>query len=275
MGRQLNILKRAMWNLFENAGFSMSGAVAFTFLLSLFPFCIFLSALAATIGGRELAAYAVAQLFQLVPEPVAMALAPEIERVMGRSQYGLLTVGAAIALFFATSAVETLRAALNVAYRVKEGRSYIFCLLQSAFLVLMTAAGMLALAWGVVVGPVVAQTIDSDAVYWLLAQDKFSVALRYVVVLAVITVQLLAYHLFLTAGNRSLWEVWPGVLLSVLLWIVLAQIYSRWLGISDYSRFYAGLTQLFTALIFFQVTAMVVILGAEFNRALGEVKASA
>jgi len=275
MGQRLNILRLAMWNLFENCGFSMSGAVAFTFLLSLFPFCIFLGALAATVGGRELAAYAVAQLFQAVPEPVAKALAPEIDRVMGSSQYGLLTVGAAIALFFATSAVETLRAALNLAYRVREGRSYLFCLTQSAFLVLMTAAGMLALAWGVVVGPVLAQSINSEAVHWLLAQDRFSVAVRYAVVFGVTTAQLLAYHLFLTAGRRSFWEVWPGVLLSVALWILLAQIYSRWLGINDYSRFYAGLTQLFTALIFFQVTAMVVILGAEFNRALGEAKASA
>ena len=95
MERRLNILRLAMWNLFQNCGFSMSGAVAFTFLLSLFPFCIFLGALAATLGGRELAAYAVAQLFQAVPEPVAKVLAPEIERAMGRSQYGLLTVGAA------------------------------------------------------------------------------------------------------------------------------------------------------------------------------------
>ena len=275
MGRQLNILRRAMWMLFQNAGFSMSGAVAFTFLLSLFPFCIFLGALAGTIGGRELATYAVAQLFQAVPEPVALALAPEIERVMGTSQFGLLTVGAAISLFFATSAVETLRAALNGAYRVKEGRSYLFCLMQSAFLVLMTAAGMLAVTWGVVVGPMLAARIDNEAVHWLLDLDRFSVSARYAVVLVVTSAQLLAYHLFLTAGKRSFWDVWPGVLLSVVLWILLAQIYARWLGISDYSRFYAGLTQLLSALIFFQVTAMVVILGAEFNRALSEAKASA
>ena len=172
-------------------------------------------------------------------------------------------------------AFETLRAALNMAYRVKEGRSYLFCLMQSLFLVLMTAAGMLALAWGVVVGPVLAQSIDSEAVHWLLAQDSFSVVLRYAVVLCVTTAQLLTYHLFLTAGRRSFWDVWPGVMLSVVLWILLAQLYSRWLAISDYSRFYAGLTQLFTALIFFQVTAIVVILGAEFNRALSEVKANA
>ena len=150
--------------------------------------------------------------------------------------------------------------------------------MQSLFLVLLTAAGMLALAWGVVVGPVIAQSFDSEAVYWLhwlMAQDRVSVVLRYVLVLCVISAQLLTYHLFLTAGKRSFWDVWPGVLLSVVLWILIAQLYSRWLGISDYSRFYAGLTQLFTALIFFQVTAMVVILGAEFNRALSEVKANA
>jgi membrane protein len=264
-----------MWTLFQNAGFSMSGAVAFTFLLSLFPFCIFLGALAGTIGGRELATYAVAQLFQAVPEPVAMALAPEIERVMGTSQFGLLTVGAAISLFFATSAVETLRAALNGAYRVKEGRSYLFCLLQSAFLVLMTAAGMLAVAWVVVVGPMLAANIDNEAVHWLLDRSRYSVGVRYGIVLVVTSVQLLAYHRFLVAGRRSIWDVWPGVMLSVVLWIVLAQLYARWLVINDYSRFYAGLTQLLSALIFFQVTAMVVILGAEFNRALGEAKASA
>ena len=273
MALQLNILRRAMWMLFQNAGFSMSGAVAFTFLLSLFPFCIFLGALAATIGGRELATYAVSQLFQAVPEPVAMVLAPEIERVMGTSQYGLLTVGAAISLFFATSAVETLRAALNGAYRVKEGRSYLFCLLQSAFLVLMTAAGMLAVTWGVVVGPMLAANIDNEAVHWLLDRGQYLVGVRYGIVLVVTSAQLLAYHLLLVAGRRTFWDVWPGVMLSVVLWIVLAQLYARWLGISDYSRFYAGLTQLLSALIFFQASAMVVILGAEFNRALSEAKA--
>ena len=108
MQRRLGILRRALWRLFEDSGFSMSGAIAFSFLLSLFPFCIFLGALAGTIGGRDLATYAVQQLFELAPEPVANALAPEVERVMGRSQFGLLTLGAAVSLFFATGAIEKI-----------------------------------------------------------------------------------------------------------------------------------------------------------------------
>lgn len=272
-GAEHRVLQRALWTLFEDSGFSMAGAVAFSFLLSLFPFCIFLGALAGTIGGRDLAAYAISQLFEAVPDPVAVALAPEVERVMGQSQYGLLTIGAAISLFFATSAIESLRAALNVAYRVKETRSYLWCIAQSSLFVFASAAGMLVMAWGVVIGPALAAKTNSTAVTWLLSHSFLT---RYAIVLAVITAQLFAYHIWLVAGRRAVRGVWPGVLLSVALWLLAAAVYSTWLTISDYTRFYAGLTQLLSALIFFQVTAMIVILGAEFNRALAEArKASA
>lgn len=272
MGEKLKVLRRAFRTLVEDSGFSMAGAIAFTFLLSIFPFCIFLGAIAGTIGGRELAAYAVSQLFQAVPEPVAKALAPEVERVMGQSQYGLLTIGAAVSLFFATSAVESLRAALNVAYRVKEGRSYLWCLAQSSMFVFVTAASMLVVAWGVIVGPAIAANANSATVDWLVAHGLFSPPTRYTIVIAVTLAQLFAYHLWLAAGKRRIWEVWPGVALSLALWLLSASLYSRWLAVSDYTRFYAGLTQLLSALIFFQVTGMIMILGAEFNRALAEAR---
>lgn len=272
MRRQLDIWRRAIYTLVEDSGFSMAGAIAFSFLLSLFPFCIFLGALAGTIGGRPLATYAIQQLFEVVPEPVAKALAPEIERVMGRTQIGLLTLGAAISLFFATAAIESLRAALNVAYRVKEGRSFLWCLGQSAFFVLVTAIAILVMAWGVVVGPAVAAASNSVAVHWLLDHGLFSPLTRFSIVIAVTALQLLAYHLWLAAGRRSFWDVWPGVLTTMVLWLLAASVYSRWLAFSDYSVFYAGLTQLLTALIFFQYTGIIIILGAELNRALAEAR---
>lgn len=275
MQARLNLWHRALRRLFEDSGFAMAGAIAYSFLLSLFPFCIFLGALAGTIGGRDLANYAVRQLFEVVPLPVAQALTPEVERVMGQSQYGILTFGAAISLIFATSAIESLRSALNAAYRVKEGRSYAFCIAQSSFFVFLTATAILTVAWGVVVGPAIAQSSGSVALHWLIDHGLFATPTRYSIVIAVTMVQLVAYHLWLAAGKRSLWEVWPGVLISMVLWLVAAALYSRWLAISDYAKFYAGLTQLFSALIFFQYTGVIIILGAEFNRALADVKAAA
>ena len=209
---------------------------------------------------------------QLAPAPVVEAIAPEVMRVMGQSRFGLLTIGALIALFFATSAVESLRAALNIAYRVKEKRSYLWCLAQSAVFVILSAVGMLALTWGVVVGPQMAAGLKPSWLLWLTDQGWTALLGRYGIVVIAIGGQLLAYHLWLAAGSRGLGDVLPGVLLSLLLWIAAAQLFGSWLSISDYSRFYAGLTQIMSALVFFQVSAVVVILGAELNRGILEMR---
>ena len=267
---------RAIWNsiyqLFADSGFSMAGAVAYSFVLSLFPFCIFLGAFAGYFGGAELARSAVNELFQVLPGPVASAIEPEVMAVMGQSRFGLLTVGALIALFFATSAIESLRAALNIAYRVKETKSYPACVMQSCFLVLLSALGLLAMAWGVIVGPQLAERFKP---HWLLLMSDggwTGFLVRYVIVVSLIGAQLLAYHLYLAAGNRRISDVLPGVALSIVLWILEANLFTSWLKVSDYSRFYAGLTQVMSALVFFQMAAIIVILGAEVNRALAEVR---
>lgn len=266
-------LREALWRLYEHSGFAMAGAVAFSFVVSIFPFAIFLGALAGIYGGRELAAAAVDQLFQILPEPVAKGLAPEVENVVGRSRVDLMTVSGFIALFFATSAIETLRAALNGAYRVHETRPYPLCLLISMLFVLVSAVSMLVLTWAVVVGPNLAAGFK--AATWLKEHfdtSWFALATRYALAAGVIAVQLIAFHLWLAAGNRTLAEVWPGVVLSVVLWMGLAAGYSYYLDFSDYTRFYAGLSQLMVALIFFQATAVVILLGAEMNRGIIEVR---
>jgi membrane protein len=270
--RQLKSISQAFYELFADSGFSMAGAVAYSLVLSLFPFCIFLGTIAGYFGGEALAKQAVEQLFEMAPAPVVEAIAPEVMAVMGQSRFGLLTFGAVIALFFATSAIESLRAALNVAYRVKERRTYFMCLLESSMFVVLSAIGMLVLAWGVVVGPQVATRFKPDWLLWLADTGWVALLVRYAIVIAAIGSQLVAYHLWLAAGQRRLGDVWPGVLLSIVLWLIAAQLFGSWLTISDYSRFYAGLTQIMSALVFFQVSAIIVILGAELNRGIVEVK---
>src|SRR5262245_19316917 len=102
--RRPRAILEALYRLYEHSGFAMAGSVAFSLLLSLFPFFIFLGALASVMGGRDLAASAVELLFQQLPKPVAEGLAGEVEAVVGRSRVDLLTLSAGIALFFATSA---------------------------------------------------------------------------------------------------------------------------------------------------------------------------
>jgi membrane protein len=270
--RQSRTVVGAFYALYADSGFAMAGAVAFSFVLSLFPFCIFLGAVAGLFGGEALAKQGVERLFEIAPAPVAQALAPEVMAVMGRSRFDLLTYGALISLFFATSAIESLRTALNVAYRRKEKSPYFVSLLKSTLFVILSAVGVLVLTWGVVVGPEMAARIKPDWLLWLADEGWLALIVRFAIVIGAIGVQLLAYHLWLAAGRRSLADVWPGVLLSIVLWIIAARLFSYWLTFTDYSRFYAGLASIMSALVFFQVSAIIVILGAELNRGLLEIK---
>jgi membrane protein len=265
----------AIYRLYEHSGFSLAGAVAFSFVVSLFPFCIFVGALSGIFGGRELATRAVAQLFDILPEAVASALAPQVESIMGSSRIDLLTVSGFLALFFATSAVETMRAALNGAYRVQEKRPYPLCLLISMCFVFVSAVAMLVPTWALVFGPAISAQIAEFEPEWaksLLESTWMDTFQRYALAIVVITGLLLAFHLWLAAGRRRLADVWPGVIVSVVLWILVASLYSHYLDLSDYTRFYAGLSQLMIALIFFQFTAIIIILGAEINRGIMELK---
>ena len=275
--RRIGKLFEALYRVYEHSGFAMAGAVAFSFVVSLFPFCIFLGALSGVFGGRILAESAIAQLFHILPEPVAKGLTPEVEAVMGSSRIDLLTLSAFLALFFATSAIETLRAALNGAYRVHETRPYPLCLLISMLFVFVSAISTLVLTWAVVVGPgvigpAIAAHFKTEWVKTIFDSSWLGPWVRYALAGAVIAVQLLAFHLWLAAGRRRLADVWPGIALSIVLWLTLAALWSNYLAITNYSLFYAGLSQLMVALIFFQFTAITILLGAEFNRGIIEMK---
>jgi len=131
---------------------------------------------------------------------------------------------------------------------------------------------MLVLTWAVVVGPGLAARFEPSWVRSVLDSSWLAAGFRYALAGAVITAQLFAFHLWLAAGKRSILDVWPGVALSVVLWLTIAGLYSYYLNFSDYTRFYAGLSQLMVALIFFQLTAIIIILGAELNRGIMELK---
>lgn len=260
----------ALYRLYQNSGFAMAGAVAFSFIVSLFPFTVFLGAVAAVLGGRELAAEAVALVFAQLPKSVADVIAPQIELVAGESRVGLMTVSGLLALFFATSANETLRAALNGTYRVDETRPYLVCLGLSALFLLLTAIAMLALTWLLVVGPNVVVLWNIPVLTSFFEGSLFSGILRYGLTGLALAVYLLGVHLWLAAGRRRLAEVWPGVLLTIFLMLGLAALYSRYLAFSTYTQFYEGPTQVMVALIFFQAAGIAILLGAELNRGIIE-----
>jgi membrane protein len=257
---------RAAWRLvMQDEGLELSGYIAFTAFFSLFPFVIFLAALAGFLGDRETANEFIGAMFDLLPADVAETLAPAVREVMGARQGGLLTVGILTTLWFASSGIEALRAGLNRAYGVSEQRALWRLRLQSILFVIAGGLTMFFLSAAVILGPllwrVLGPTLDD-----LLGTELAFLTLRHLAATLLLWGALMLLHRWLPNTRQAYRRVLPGVCATTLLWLVGASLFSWYIGhLADYSAFYGSLGGVAITLMFFYVTAIIFLFGAEFN----------
>src|SRR2546422_681693 len=77
--------------------------IAQSSLRALFPFLIVLTSLSGFFGSKELADQAVELLLQVWPKQVADSLSGEIHDVLTTSRGDILTIGAVLAVYFASN----------------------------------------------------------------------------------------------------------------------------------------------------------------------------
>lgn len=252
----------------QHDGMMRASAISFSSLFALFPFLIFLTALAGAVGNSTQALNFVSLSLANLPDEVAETLRPVISEVVGGDKGGILTLSMLATLWTAGSGVEALRDALNSAYDVEQLRSFWLRRLQGAIIVITAALVILFTMSGFVFLPLLWDPLTS----WLDIRDASFAAISTVqglfAVLLVLTGVTLLYR-FLPNVPQRLAEVVPGMLLAGLLWFALLFGFSWYL--SSFGRFavvYGSLGGIVITLLFFYLSAATLILGAEFNAAL-------
>jgi membrane protein len=202
---------------------------------------------------------------------VATPIAAEIQNVLTTARGGILTIGVALALFFASSGIESLRIGLNRAYKVTEERSWWLLRLESIAYVLVAAVALLALAFLVVLAPLIFATAVRYAT-WLTPLLPLLNFLRLAVAAVVLIVALFIAHKWLPAGRRRLSGIAPGIVATMMLWLVAGEVFGSYLADFAYTyvTYYAGLASAMIALVFLYLTAAIFIYGGELNAAIAE-----
>ena len=70
----------------------------------------------------------------------------------------------------------------------------------------------------------------------------------------------------------ELLRLWPGITITLALWVVAAAIFAAYLEHANYAATYAGLAGAVTAIFFLYLVALAMIFGAEFNAALSRLR---
>jgi membrane protein len=256
----------AFWQFNAEDGWAIASHIALSTLMAMFPFFLVLTALAGIIGSEELADEAAKLLLESWPEEVAGPIVREIHNVLVGAHGQALTVGAALALYFASSGIESLRIGLNRAYTVVETRPMWLLRVESIGYVILAAIGLLALSFLVLLAPLIWATLLRR----FPAIEPFSevvTLVRLAVASVLLIVPLFVLHKWLPAGRRRLAHIWPGVLATLVLWLVAGIAFGRYLAdfAFTYSIYYAGLASPMIALVFLYFTASIFIYGGDLN----------
>jgi membrane protein len=267
--RCLRIATDAFVRFAADDGWAIASHIALSALMALFPFLLVVTAVAGIFGSRYLAEEAANILLEAWPEQVAGPIALEIHGVLSSASGELLTIGLLIALFFASSGVEGLRVGLNRAYDVAEPRSWWLLRLESIAYVVVGAIALLAFAFLVVLAPLIWSRLirympGLQPLAWLITFVRFAVAA------VVLIVALVIVHKWLPAGRRTLLQITPGILATIVLWLAGGEIFGRYLAefAFTYAYYYAGLASVMIALVFLYLSASIFIYGGELNAAI-------
>ena len=260
----------AFYTFLADDGWAIASHIALSTLMALFPFLIVLTSLAGFIGSKELADQAAGLLLQVWPKQVADSLSGEIHDVLTTTRGDILTIGAVLAVYFASNGVEALRVALNRAYSVIEPRRWYWLRLESIGYTLLAAFTALAMAFLIVLGPLILEAARRHIPIIVETNENLLNIARYSITILALVVALFVLHAWLPAGRRSFWQILPGIIFTLAASMISGTVFGQYLArfANNYVTMYAGLASVIIALVFLYFLAAIFVYGGELNAAI-------
>ena len=260
----------AFYTFLADDGWAIASHIALSTLMALFPFLIVLTSLAGFFGSKELADQAAALLLQTWPRQVADTISGQIHDVLTTTRTDALTIGAVLAVYFASNGVEALRVALNRAYAVVEQRRWYWLRLESIGYTLVAAFTSLAMAFLIVLGPLIIEAVRRHFPIAVDANERFLHLSRYSITIAALIVALFILHKWVPAGRRSFLQILPGIVFTMVASLLSGMTFGQYLArfADRYVTMYAGLASVVIALVFLYFIAAIFVYGGELNAAI-------
>jgi membrane protein len=264
--RTFDVLWEAIDRFNRNDGSAMAGFIAFSGLLSIFPFLIFAATLTGILIGDGQSARVIDALFDIAPEHVARTLEPVVSEVLGKRSQEVLTLSAVFAIWVASNAVEAFRIAFDRAYAVADPRGFLQNRAMAIVIVFIGALVAALLGLSIVLSPLILRIASEIGKVPIPAAAAYT---TYFFGMLVFVGFVLLMHRVLPARSFTARRLWPGVLVTTVLWMLAAWAFSIYLGATPtYTVTYGTLAGVIITLMFFYLTGAVIIFGAEVNAAM-------
>jgi membrane protein len=243
-----------------------SAALAFYLLFSIFPFLIFISAL---LGLLQLNVAGIMQaLSEVLPREVVRLAGIYLNYVGSNSSLRLLLFGLLFSVYFPMRAANALMHSVRTAYHLGPPPNAVIHWLKTfLYTVLLIAAIALTLTLMTVGERFLLYAVEQFRLPVLIAE--LWVNLRFPVII-VVGYFALFFLYAMAQDHRPRWrDLWPGTLASLAGWVLLNWLYSFYVNhIAHYSALYGSIGTVIVLLVWLNLSATVLIMGAEMNGTL-------
>jgi len=263
VGKMKELLLQLYTRSKKNEITARGAQLSYFFLLSVFPFLIFLITLIENIPLTQQAT--LDQLSLLLPEAAITVVEQIIREVDAADNVTLKSLGFFSALWLASRGTFALIKSINRAYNLKENRSFLKLIATEVFatlaimLIVLCTLGLL--VFGRFLGELVFQYIGLE--------DIFSVLwtiLRYVVLLLIVFISFMLFFLYSPNCRLRLKDVYPGAIFSTLGWFFASQLFAIY--INNFGSFfitYGSIGGIIVFMIWFYISSLTLLLGGEIN----------
>lgn len=263
----LTIVKRTAKAFSEDDMSTYAAALAYRALFSIFPFVLFLMAMLGFLHLPDFFDWLREQAALLLP-PIALEQVNPVIDQLQQSQGGLLSFGILLALWTASIGVRSLMNAMNKAYRVEEGRPSWKLFLLSVLYTIGIAIMLLLAAGFMTLGP--------QVMTWLAAQIGLEQVLvviwawlRWPVAILLLMLAVALIYYATPDVKQEFRFITPGSVIAVIVWLAASIGFGIYVqNFANYNATYGSIGAIIVLLLYFYISAAVLLLGAELNAAI-------
>lgn len=248
--------------------FNGAAALAYYWMLAIFPAAIFLLSLLPFLPVPNLEGAIMDLLRQALPQEAATLFTDVVSEVTSTASGGLLSFGFLFTLWSASAGLYAIMQQLNITYDVKEGRSFlkargISLLLTLMFLVMIVGAFALVIFGGVLQDWLAGFVGRSSLLLWFFA------ALRWVIIIGLVLLGFATIYYFGPDVEQKFQFITPGSILGALLLIGASVGFSYYVSnFGDYTATYGSIGAVIILLLWLYLAGLVILLGSEVNALL-------
>jgi membrane protein len=255
--------KSLLGELKKDRATGLAAQQAYYYMLALFPLLILLIAIVPYLNIDPQKAMNIVN--QLLPSQSAELLRDNVVKLVSERNGGLLTFGIIGTIWSASSGMNAFIKAMNIAFDVKETRSFIKARLVSIMLTFGLILAFVVALLLPVFGRVILDTVQSI----IQIPEPFDIVfniVRWVVAIVVMAAVLAGLYRVAPNKHYPFKHVIPGAIFATVVWQLISLGFSFYVSnFGNYSATYGSIGGVIVLMLWLFLTGLALVLGGEIN----------